>query len=90
MSEFKSTSQLEAAIVRVAFYYCQLRELADTIGDVLEEDAVPDNLQEVKQRYMRAQGSAERLYGELQRLTQHLSDAPPSAPRVGPTDGLAT
>lgn len=75
MSEFPNRATLEAAIVRVAFYYCQMRELSEKIYSGVFEIAQANQ----------ALSTRDHLYEELSRLTQLLSNTPPDAPRSMPS-----
>lgn len=77
MKEFPDRATLEAAIVRVAFYYCQMRELLEKIHSGVFEVAQANQ----------ALSTRDHLYEELSRLTQLLSNAPPDAPRSMPSTG---
>lgn len=75
MSEFPNRATLEAAIVRVAFYYCQMKDLTETVIDLTGNP----------QPALHALRARNHLYEELSRLTQLLSNTPPDAPRSMPS-----
>lgn len=89
MSEFPNRATLEAAIVRVAFYYCQLESLARIVRTSTMDGSpmTDEQRQDAEQQYERAKRSSFHLYAELERLTELLSESPPDAPRNGPPTG---
>lgn len=85
MADSPYLASLEASIVRVAYYYCQMNDLASTLRRVVLEGRPleSNHREEVLTQYERARRSSDHLYAELQRLTLQLTDNPPTAPRNG-------